>query len=39
MGENHKRCVKEFNDDCTVERGNKNNGVLFFLFGAVCSTL
>jgi hypothetical protein len=31
--------VKEFNDECLLERGNKYNGVLFFLFGAVCWTL
>jgi hypothetical protein len=31
--------VKEFNDECLLERGNKYNGALFFLFGAVCWTL
>jgi hypothetical protein len=33
------KSVKEFNDKFLLERGNKNNGVLFFLFGDVCSTL
>jgi hypothetical protein len=30
--------VKEFNDEPLLEMGNKSNGVLLFLFGAVCWT-
>jgi hypothetical protein len=33
------KSVKEFNDNYHLERGNKNNGVLFFLFGVVHWTL
>jgi hypothetical protein len=33
------RTVKEFIDGCLLQRGNKNNCVLFFLFVAVCWTI
>jgi hypothetical protein len=31
--------VKDFNDNFFLERGHKENGVLFFLFGIICLTL
>jgi hypothetical protein len=31
--------VKEFNEECLCQRGDKRNGVLFFLLGAVCWTI
>jgi hypothetical protein len=33
------KSVKEFNDEFLLERGRKDNGRVFFLFGAVCWTL
>jgi hypothetical protein len=31
--------VKDFNDNFFLERGHKENRVLFFLFGIICLTL
>jgi hypothetical protein len=33
------RSVKKFNDECLLQRGDKLNSMLFFLFGEVCWTI
>jgi hypothetical protein len=33
------RSVKKFNDECLLQRGDKLNSMLFFLFGEVCWTV